>query len=74
MEVNHMLETAEFTALQKEPVSHTSLQEEISLRAYQLNASRGYLHGLDPQDWLQAEQQVLQKLGLTVQAASAAAK
>ena len=68
-----MLETAEFTALQQEPLRHASLQEEISLRAYQLYASRGYVHGLDLQDWLQAEQQVLQELGRTVQAASAAA-
>ena len=68
-----MLETAELTALQNEPLSQPLLQERISLRAYQLFASRGYVHGLDLQDWLQAEQQVLQELGRTVQAASAAA-
>ena len=68
-----MSETAELTALQTEPRSDISLQEKISLLAYQLYVSRGYQHGFDLHDWLQAEQQVLQELGRTVQAASAAA-
>ena len=68
-----MSETAELTALQTEPRSDTSLQEKISLLAYQLYLSRGYQHGFDLHDWLQAEQKVLQELGRTVQVASAAA-
>jgi len=68
-----MSETAEFSALQGEPLSQISVQEKILLLAYQLYASRGYQHGLDLHDWLQAEQQVLQELGRTTQAARAAA-
>jgi hypothetical protein len=72
METTDMSETTEFTT-QKEPLSQIPLQEQISLRAYYLYASRGYLHGLDLQGWLQAEQQVLQEIDRTTQAARAAA-
>jgi hypothetical protein len=33
-------------------------REAVSLRAYQLFASRGYEHGRDLDDWLQAEVQL----------------
>jgi Protein of unknown function (DUF2934) len=35
-----------------------SAREEIELRAYQIYVSRGAVHGLDLEDWLQAEREV----------------
>jgi hypothetical protein len=33
--------------------------DQIAGRAYEIYASRGYAHGSDEQDWLQAEQELL---------------
>jgi hypothetical protein len=38
------------------------LVEDIELRAYQIYLGRGAAHGLDLDDWLQAERQVLKEL------------
>jgi hypothetical protein len=35
--------------------------EEIQLRAYELHLERGRLHGWDQDDWLQAEQDLMEK-------------
>jgi len=42
-----------------------AIRERVALRAYGLYEARGCSHGLDLQDWLQAEQEVLAKVGLT---------
>ena len=62
-----MSETTELT--QSDP--EVLLRQEISLHAYHLYAARGYVNGLDLQDWLQAEQDVLKQLEPHAQAASA---
>jgi hypothetical protein len=41
--------------------SSAELQSEIRLRAYELFARRGYAHGMDEQDWLEAEREVLSR-------------
>jgi Protein of unknown function (DUF2934) len=41
--------------------SSAELESEIRLRAYQLFVHRGYVHGLDEQDWLEAEREVLSR-------------
>jgi DUF2934 family protein len=71
---NNMLETPELTALHNDSLANVLSQEQISLRAYQLYASRGYVDGLDLHDWLQAEREVLRQLELQAQTASAAAR
>jgi hypothetical protein len=38
-----------------------SLQTEISERAYQLWLKRGCVHGFDQEDWLRAENELLQE-------------
>jgi Protein of unknown function (DUF2934) len=49
-------------------------REEIELRAYQIYVERGCAHGLDVEDWLQAERElVVEKYGKPVQKAKAAA-
>jgi hypothetical protein len=49
-------------------------REEIELRAYQMYVERGCAHGLDVEDWLQAERElVVEKYGKPVQKAKAAA-
>ena len=73
MEANNMLETPELTASHSDSMVNVVFQEQISLRAYQLYASRGYVDGLDLQDWLQAEREVLRQLEQQAQIASAAA-
>ena len=69
-----MLETPELTALHNDSLANVLSQEQISLRAYQLYALRGYVDGLDLQDWLQAEREVLRQLEQQAQTASAAAR
>lgn len=68
-----MLETPELTASHSDSMVNVLFQEQISLRAYQLYASRGYVDGLDLQDWLQAEREVLRQLEQQAQTANAAA-
>ena len=41
--------------------SSAELESEIRLRAYELFAHRGYVHGQDEQDWLEAEREVLSR-------------
>ncbi len=41
--------------------SSVELEPQIRLRAYELFARRGYIHGLDEQDWLEAERDVLSR-------------
>ena len=49
-------------------------REEIELRAHQIYVERGCAHGLDVEDWLQAERElVVEKYGKPVQKAKAAA-
>jgi hypothetical protein len=38
------------------------LHERIALRAYQLYKARGRADGLDLQDWLEAEQEIISQL------------
>jgi hypothetical protein len=42
-----------------------SLRCEIELRAYQIYVERGGTHGCDLSDWLQAEMELRDKLGLS---------
>ena len=35
------------------------LQEEIARRAFEKFAARGYVHGFDQQDWLDAEEELV---------------
>jgi hypothetical protein len=46
------------SALEKPPV-----REQIARRAYELYVQRGQVHGHDVDDWLKAEQMVLDELG-----------
>jgi hypothetical protein len=43
--------------------TRADLESEIRLRAYQLYEQRGYTNGRAEQDWFEAEQQVLTRLG-----------
>ena len=36
------------------------LQDEIARRAYELYEARGYVDGFDVEDWLQAEQDIVE--------------
>ena len=42
-----------------------SLRREIELRAYEIYLERGGTHGCDLSDWLQAEMELREKLGLS---------
>jgi hypothetical protein len=42
-----------------------SLRREIELRAYEMYVERGGMHGCDLSDWLQAEMELRDKLGLS---------
>lgn len=42
-----------------EKLGSSDLHKRVALRAYQLFDERGRSHGLDMQDWLRAEQEVL---------------
>jgi hypothetical protein len=54
--------TSSAVKTQKKPkISHQELFQQIQLKAYELYEQRGCMHGLDLQDWLQAEQQVASK-------------
>ena len=37
-----------------------ALQDEIARRAYELYEARGYVDGFDVDDWLQAEQDIVE--------------
>ena len=37
-----------------------ALKDEIAQRAYELYEARGYVDGFDVEDWLQAEQEIVQ--------------
>jgi Protein of unknown function (DUF2934) len=39
-------------------VTRTPTTEEIQLRAYEIYVERGGIHGLDTDDWLQAEREL----------------
>ena len=41
-----------------EQVTRTPTTEEIQLRAYAIYVERGGIHGLDTDDWLQAEREL----------------
>jgi Protein of unknown function (DUF2934) len=41
-----------------------SLRREVELRAYQIYMERGGTHGCDMADWLQAEMELRERLGL----------
>ena len=41
-----------------EQVTRTPTTEEIQLRAYEIYVERGGIHGLDTDDWLQAEREL----------------
>ena len=41
------------------PVTAWELEEKIKQRAYELYEQRGKVHGFDVDDWLQAENEVL---------------
>ena len=43
----------------EEPATAAVLQEQIQRRAYELYEQRGKVHGFDLDDWLQAENEVL---------------
>jgi len=43
--------------------TRADLEAEIRLRAYELYQQRGYTNGRAEQDWFEAEQQVLSRLG-----------
>lgn len=49
---------------QPEPAASPALdgqirQEDIAMRAFEKFASRGYVHGFDQQDWLDAEEELI---------------
>lgn len=51
----------------KAPLSETTLldsvlREQIALKAYDLYEKRGWAHGLDTEDWLEAERLVLAEI------------
>lgn len=39
--------------------SPADLESEIRIRAYELFALRGYVHGMDAEDWYTAEREIL---------------
>jgi DUF2934 family protein len=43
------------------PVEHAS-QEEIRRRAFEIHIERGGIHGCDLDDWIQAEEELTEKL------------
>jgi len=43
--------------------TRADVEAEIRLRAYELYQQRGYTNGRAEQDWFEAEQQVLSRLG-----------
>jgi hypothetical protein len=45
------------------PKQQASYEEAIRLRAYQLYEERGRTHGLDKEDWLRAEGEVVSSHG-----------
>jgi hypothetical protein len=45
-------------------VKTESLRREVELRAYQIYVERGGTHGCDMADWLQAEMELREKLGI----------
>jgi Protein of unknown function (DUF2934) len=44
--------------VQAKQVTRTPTVEEIQLRAYEMYVERGGIHGLDTDDWLQAEREL----------------
>jgi len=44
--------------VQGKQVTRTPTAEEIQLRAYEIYVERGGIHGLDTDDWLQAEREL----------------
>lgn len=40
---------------------HPGLEDEIRFRAYVLFEERGRQHGLDVEDWIQAEEEILSR-------------
>jgi Protein of unknown function (DUF2934) len=58
---------------QPQTASEAPTREEIELRAYQIYVEHDGAHGLDVEDWLQAERELVEKYGKPVQKAKAAA-
>ena len=58
---------------QPQNVPGAPIREEIELRAYQIFIERGYAHGQDVEDWLQAERELVEKYGKPIQKAKAVA-
>ena len=46
-------------------ISNNKVFEAIQKRAYELYCKRGYKHGYDVTDWVEAERQVKRELGMT---------
>jgi hypothetical protein len=46
-------------------ISNDKLYEAIKKRAYDLYCKRGYQHGHDVNDWVEAEKQVKRQFGLS---------
>lgn len=47
----------------QDQISEEVVQERIRERAYLLFESRGYAHGFDHNDWLEAEAQIRREVG-----------
>lgn len=45
-------------------ISNEKMFEAIRKRAYELYCKRGYSHGNDMNDWLQAEKEIKRQMGL----------
>jgi hypothetical protein len=41
--------------------SSADVEGEIRVRAYELFEQRGYVHGMDREDWFQAEREILER-------------
>ena len=46
-------------------ISNEKVFEAVRKRAYELYCKRGYQHGSDFSDWVEAEKQVKKEMGLT---------
>ncbi len=66
------MENQDSTLTRETELSDTDLQHQrIALRAYELYEARGYIHGFDVEDWLQAEREILSKAAEPEKAAAA---
>jgi hypothetical protein len=58
---------------QPQATAGTPTREEIEVRAYEIFVERGGTHGLDMEDWLQAERELVDSYVKPVEKAKAAA-